>query len=301
MSGIPNSSNWQTTAEYQKVAEANRQFYAQTADLYEKTENCIHDQSLQAGLEADLDRILTMLGGGTTNSIRALDACGGSGNASLKLLKRGVNVTLADISPELQGIFRQKCQEAGYTPQIVCSEIGSFLAQDKNTFNLIIFSSALHHLENIDAILTLAYERLAPGGLLYTIYDPTLQKQQRKLTRVASRLEYYLFKAFFQTADFPKAVGRRLRRMLSRATPDNKLSSTLNNDTIGMLAEYHIGTGIDDLALVAQMGKVGYEVVWHDRYAEARFRITRRIIRWVGDATLFKLLLRKPATTSPRR
>jgi SAM-dependent methyltransferase len=178
----------------------------------------------------------------------------------------------------------------------VCSEIGNFLAQDGDKFDLIIFSSALHHLENIDAVLALAFERLAPGGLLYSIYDPTLQKQHHTLSRIAGRLEYYTFKVFFQTADFPKAIGRRLRRIMAGARPDQKLSSELNDATIGMLAEYHTGTGIDDLALVEHMRKVGYEVVWHNRYAEARFQLTRKIIRWVGDATSFKLLLRKPAS-----
>ncbi len=288
--------DWNTTPGYEKIAEANRQFYSRIADLYETSEVCIHDRTLQAGLEADLDKILPMLGH-PTNSIVALDACGGSGNVSLKLLKRGINTTLADISPEMQSNFRQKCQKANYTPQIVCSEIGNFLAQCNDTFNLIIFSSALHHLENIDAVLTLAFERLKPGGLLFSLYDPTLQKQQHMVTRLTLRLEYYAFKAFFQTADFPKAIGRRVRRILSRSSPDSKLSSALNANTIGMLAEYHIGTGIDDLALVAHMRQVGYEVVWHDRYAEARFQLTRRFIRWVGDSTSFKLLLRKPTST----
>jgi 2-polyprenyl-3-methyl-5-hydroxy-6-metoxy-1,4-benzoquinol methylase len=287
-------AEWRATAEYQKIAEANRQFYARSANLYETTENCVQDKRLQAGLEADLDRLLPLLGA-TTKSLRALDACGGSGNVSLKLLRRGIDVTQTDISAELQNIFRQKCEKEGFSPRIICSEIGNFLADERNTFDLIIFSSALHHLEDIDAVLKLAFERLAPGGLLYSIYDPTPQRQLRTLTRLALRLEYFTFKVFFQTADFPKAVGRRIRRMLSHATPDKKLASAINDDTIGMLAEYHIGNGIDDLALVARMRSGGYEVVWHERYAETRFKLTRQIVRSMGDHTTFKLLLRKPA------
>lgn len=287
-------TDWKTTPEYQKIADANRQFYAQKADLYDTTESCVNDTRLQGGLESDLDRILQSLGN-RSRPIRGLDACGGSGNVSLKLLKRGVEVTLADISPELQAIFRRKCEEAGFTPRIVCSEISAFLAQETQTFDLITFSSALHHLQDIEAVLRLALDRLAPGGLLFSLHDPTLQRQHRLLTRMALRTEYYTFKAFFQTADFPKAIGRRVRRMLSRATPDKKLSAALTDDTVGMLAEYHIGTGIDDEALVARLQKIGYEVVWHERYAETRFRLTHRIIRWTGDSTTFKLLLRKPA------
>lgn len=289
--------NWKATADYQKIAEANRQYYARTAELYENTESCVHDKAIQADLAADLDQILAMFSD-VSRPISALDACGGSGNVSLKLLKRGVEITLVDISPELQAIFRLKSQAAGYPSRIVCSEIGKFLAEETRTYDLIIFSSALHHLENIDAVLKLAFDRLAPGGLLFTIFDPTLQKQQHRLSRLAFGLEYYAFKIFIQTADLPKAVGRRLRRMLSGASVDHKLSSVLNDDTIGMLAEFHVGTGIDDVALVERMKQAGYEVVWHHRYAEARFKLTRRVVGWTGDSTTFKLLLRKPAASS---
>ena len=53
--------------------------------------------------------------------------------------------------------------------------------------------------------------------------------------------------------------------------------------------------GIDDLALVAKLRAVGFEVVWHERYADSRFELTRRLIERTGDSTSFKLLLRKPA------
>ena len=99
-------------------------------------------------MERDIDRVLEATGK-QPSQIRALDACGGSGNISLKLLRRGVNVTLADISSELQGIFEKKCAEHGYEPTVVCSEIGRFIASGSEPFDLIVFSSALHHLEHI--------------------------------------------------------------------------------------------------------------------------------------------------------
>jgi hypothetical protein len=105
---------------------------------------CVTDQEGQKILERDIDRVLEATGK-QPSQIRALDACGGSGNISLKLLRRGVNVTLADISSELQGIFEKKCAEHGYEPTVVCSEIGRFIASGSEPFDLIVFSSALHH------------------------------------------------------------------------------------------------------------------------------------------------------------
>jgi 2-polyprenyl-3-methyl-5-hydroxy-6-metoxy-1,4-benzoquinol methylase len=292
-------SDWKPTSEYQRVAEANRRFYARVASLYEASETCVTDRRTQKRLEVDLDRLIRV-SGQQPAAIRALDACGGSGNVSLKLLTRNVDVTLVDISPELLEIFRRKCANLGVSPRIVCAEIGSFLSETSQTFDLIVFSSALHHLANIERVLTLAFHRLQPCGLLFTIYDPTSRSNLRTTTRVLLRLEYFMFKLFCQTVDLPGAVARRTRRVFSGVSARRKSDAALNEATTGMLAEFHVEQGIDDLALVSKLCAVGFDVVWHERYAESRFDLTRRIIERIGDSTSFKLLLRRPASESAK-
>ena len=287
-------THWEPSSEYQKVAEANRQFYAGAASLYEASETCVTDRRIQKRLEADLDQIITMFGR-KPETIRALDACGGAGNVSLKLLNRGLDVTLADISPELLEIYRRKCADSGFAARNVCAEIGSFLSQTNQMFDLIVFSSALHHLENIERVLTLAFHRLQPEGLLYTVFDPTSRSQLHAATRLLLRLEYLTFKLLFQTRDLPAASLRRLSRLFSGVSASRKSDAVLSHATAGMLAEFHVENGIDDLALEAELGAVGFEVVWHQRYADCRFDLTRRLIERTGDSTAFKLLLRKPA------
>jgi len=290
-------SNWDPSSEYQRVAEANRQFYARIASLYDATETCVTDRRIQKCLENDLDQIMAMIGR-EPETIRALDACGGAGNVSLKLLSRRVEVTLADISPELLEIFRRKCAVSGFASRVVCAEIGLFLSETSQRFDLIVFSSALHHIENIERVLTLAFHRLEPRGLLYTIFDPTSRDKLHATTRALQRLEYLAFKLFFQTRDVPAAVSRRLSRMFSGVSAGQKSDATLSNATAGMLAEFHVEKGIDDLALGKKLREVGFELVWHQRYADCRFDLTRRMIEKTGDATSFKLLLRKPSSIS---
>ena len=291
--GTASARSWDPSDQYRKVAEANRVFYAQNAATYDESETCVTDRKAQATLERDLDRVLEAIDK-PASEVQALDACGGSGNISLKLLGRGVDATLADISPELQQIFREKCAAHDYRPKVVCSEIGSFLTSTPDSYDLIVFSSALHHLENIEEVLTHAFGRLNSGGVLFAVFDPTPSARNSRLTRWAQRLEYLCFKLLHQTSDLPKAVIRRLRRLLSGSHADDKLHVDLDASTAGVLAEYHVEKGIDDLALVERMGRVGFEVVWHERYAGARFALTARLIRWVGDVTSFKLLLRRP-------
>jgi len=290
-------SDWNPSPEYQRIVEANRQFYAQISPLYDASETCVTDRRIQKQLEADLDRIIGILGRQDT-AIRALDACGGSGNISLKLLNRKVAVTLVDISPELLEIFRHKCATMTVSPQVVCAEIGAFLSDTSQTFDMIVFSSALHHIENIERVLTLAFHRLEPRGLLYTVFDPTSRCQLRPTTRALQRIEYLIFKLFFQTRDLPAAASRRLSRLFSGVSARRKSDAALSHATAGMLAEFHVEKGIDDLALEAKLRAVGFEVVWHERYADSRFDLTRRMIKRAGDSTSFKLLLRKPGSTS---
>ena len=290
-------SEWKPSETYRKIAEANRCFYTQVAALYDKTEGSVVDPSEQALLEAELDRCLALVGKPFAE-IRALDACGGSGSVSLKLLRRGLQVTLADISPDLIKIFSGKAQELGFKPQIVCSEIGDFLSDPEQSFDLIVFSAAVDHLENIEGVLTLAFQRLMPGGILLTLFDPTDRSRLRTMTRVVQRADYFAFKIVHQWADLPKAIGRRLRRIFAGASADKKASVTLDASTVGMLAEYHIEKGINDVELVALLRRTGCEVVEHHRYAGGRKDWVRHAIQALGDATTFKLVLRKPPVTS---
>jgi hypothetical protein len=61
-----------------------------------------------------------------------------------------------------------------------------------------------------------------------------------------------------------------------------------------MLAEYHVEQGIDDLDLVAYLRQVGFDVVRHDHHVFSRSGWIAHLIRWVGDTTAFKMILRKP-------
>ena len=163
---------WTPSARYQRVAKANKQNYKKFAILYDRTEDCVVSDRLQTMLQKDLDAILTKILKSGITQIEALDACGGSGNASLKLLKRNVNVTLCDISPELTALFKEKCSKEGYTNySIVCQEIGEYLSQTTKKFDLIVFSSALHHIEDYASVLLLASKCLKAEGFIYTVFD----------------------------------------------------------------------------------------------------------------------------------
>ncbi|NTW01024.1 MAG: class I SAM-dependent methyltransferase [Oscillochloris sp.] len=282
-------SQWHPSAQYRKIAEANRQYYAKTAQLYDSTETCVTDMAVQSRLEGDLDAALALIGK-PHSAIHALDACGGSGNVSLKMLRRGVGIVTCDISVDLLRIFQARCDAEGLTSSIVCSEIGDFLLTHPGCFDLIIFSSALHHLEDVHGVLDLAYRCLAPGGVIYTSFDPTAWRNEGE--RLIVYLDYVAFKIHRQPGDLLAALSRRARRALARATSKGQVEITEAN--LGILAEYHVAKGIDDMTLVARLRERGAELIRHEREVGGRYGVTRALLRAMGAATTFRLMLRKP-------
>jgi len=260
-------TDWKPSNEYRRIAEANRRYYAQTADQYERTETHLSDRAMQRSVADNLSEIIR-LSGHNPSQLQALDACGGSGNIALRLLRQGANVTVADISIDLLRILQSKCDAEGFTPAIICTEIGSFLATCPASYDLITFSSALHHLENIVEVLSMAYTRLRPGGMVYTVLDPIPRAEISGFTRGILWADYLGFKAVHQTTDLLPSLGRRLRRTLNRSASPH----TLDEPYLGILAEYHVARGIDDNALVNQLYAIGYTVVWHKRYRIHPFR-----------------------------
>ncbi len=275
--------------EYNKVCEANLLYYKNTADQYDQTETCVVDPRFQEKLENELKEIVHRLINAGCREIQALDACGGSGNVSLKLGKmKNVKVTLCDQSPQLLDIFKMKCKEDGIICDTVNQEIAQYLNTAGQKFDLIIFSSALHHLENYEFVLGLALEHLNNHGFIFTTFDPVKWKFP---AYPIVRLEYILFK-LFNHKDVIPTVKRKIRKIYQKIRKQNDAS----NESLvnwGEMAEYHVNKGIDDFALVGGMEQRGLKVVWHIRETRARYSFFEAVLKLFGCVTSFKLLLQK--------
>ncbi len=119
--------------------EANRLFYAERAETYDATEACVVDPRQQARLQHILERAVALV----PEHPRALDACGGSGNASLALAALGARPVTVDVSPEMLALYERKARAAGFEPDARLDIVERFLERDPSTWELIVFSSAL--------------------------------------------------------------------------------------------------------------------------------------------------------------
>lgn len=268
------------------AADANRKYYKSTAKLYDGVEQCMVSSHQQAMMEKDLFDILNK-NPYPSNQLRILDACGGTGNASLKLLARKVPVTLCDISPELIEIFKAKCAHQGFVGyEVICENIITFFKNTDLKFDLIIFSSCLHHLEDYTSVLKLAANCLNHGGYIYTTFDPI--RGTRKFPIAQLRWLDWLFYRFFNN---PERILVGIKRRLKRKSVASNYVTI--DSSCGKLAEYHAANGIDDFSLITSLELSGYNIVWHKRFVTTRTTIIRYALRLLGKQTTFKILLRK--------
>jgi ubiquinone/menaquinone biosynthesis C-methylase UbiE len=257
------------------AADANRSFYSEHAATYDLTEHCVVDPGCRSELRQVLAHALAMIDG----EPRALDACGGSGNAAEALVELGVDPVVVDISAEMLSMWREKARARGVRAETITAEIFDFLQNDARSWNLIVFSSALHHLENYRDVVSVAIERLLPGGVIVTIFDPT---ELRRAGRWLRRLDWIAYLALHQRREFAEGVRRRLRR------------ATEGGPSVGAAAEWHAMSGLDDLQLRRMLERRGLEVIEHARYVSTRLPLTSVLMRLARSPNAFRLMARKP-------
>ncbi|MBA3716814.1 MAG: class I SAM-dependent methyltransferase [Actinobacteria bacterium] len=254
-------------------AEANRRFYETVAAEYDEKEVAVANPRARALLEGALRQALALAPGGAV-----LDACGGSGNASEMLVRMGAEPVLVDVSPEMIELWRAKARRAGIEPEVVQAEIVDFLRDDSRTWDVVVFSSALHHLENYEQAVEAAADRITPGGVLVTVFDPPLAEPGDRFIR---RVDWVLFQALHEPRDFLETVRARLRR------------SSQGEPPVGRLAERYALDGVDDLELRRLLETRGFEIVLHERTPEARMLATRALLRLAGRDGAFRLIARR--------
>src|SRR6267143_2444250 len=141
-----------TKAAEDRVIAANVEFYRQIAQKYDSYEYNLFDKILQKSLEDDLDKIgsyFASLG----RAPSCLECGGGTGNLTLKMCARGWDVTVVDISEHMLDLLKEKVLTKGYSPRLVRSPIEQFMETTDESFDLVAFSSVLHHLYSYPSVV----------------------------------------------------------------------------------------------------------------------------------------------------
>lgn len=97
--------------------------------------------------------------------MRVLDFGCGTGLVTLRVAPRVASVTGADTSRGMLDVLMAKARVVGAS-NVVPFLIGPDGALPGETYDLVMSSMTLHHVENIPALLRAFHARLAPGGWL---------------------------------------------------------------------------------------------------------------------------------------
>jgi SAM-dependent methyltransferase len=256
-----------------RVRAANLACHALEAPVYDE----IHPEATNAyQLRATLrrlDRIDRTLG---PERRAALDLGAGTGFMSLELLRRGFSVTAVDFSNEMLSVFARKLARTGGDVRIVRSEVGTFLDDTTETFDLVTLSAFLHHLFDLRFVVRAAADHVRPGGMLFVNHEP-LKGRIESLPR-------YLAHRALAAVDETVFRANVWRRGIRLSDYDYEMADYQR--TLGGIDPDEVGAVLRESGLV--------DVVVH-RYTVRRHGLAA----WCADALLrtpntFSLVARRP-------
>ncbi len=270
-----------------RVIAANVDFYRQIADKYDSYEPYLFDKALQKSLEDDLDKIgsyFVSLG----RAPSCLECGGGTGNLTLKMCARGWDVTVVDISEHMLDLLKEKALTKGYSPALVRSSIERFLEVTRKSFDLVAFSSVLHHLYSYTSVVERAASHVRFGGFFYSNWDRTIPRNP--FCRCAfDSIDTAAAKLMFDPKDVLPGIWRRTRKLFRRH--DSQFARPVVS--AGDLAEYHAKTGVDDGQILRLLQVSGFSIVEHQRFATGRTNFFRCMNERLRLLESFKIIARR--------
>ena len=185
--------------------------------------------------------------------LKAIDVCGGAGKAAFILAKCGkCQTVLLDSADKMLDIARRKIAKEGITSvQPLRDDALSYLKNTSEIFDLVVFSSAIHHFKEPANLIGLAFSRLAEEGVIVILGEPHRLVSSKRYKRA------FALYAFLTHAES--------RREFLRSLP-KRIAGTYQPPDYRDPAEYHAHIGIDDAALKRDLIKQGMEVLVHFHY-----------------------------------
>jgi 2-polyprenyl-3-methyl-5-hydroxy-6-metoxy-1,4-benzoquinol methylase len=269
------------------VLDANVRFYREIAAKYDQYETCASDRDVQESLDRDLDRIGSLIHD-RGRRVDCLDCGGGSGNLTLKMLRRGWSVTVIDISPDMLALLKKKASSQGNSPCLINGSIANFLAATNDRYDVVTFSSVLHHLYSYLPVVAEAADHLRLNGIFYSNFDPVIARH-KALASAFETFDTVIAKIIHDSSDFLPGTWRRLRKLLMRPDAQHKRSVVGPGD----LAEYHAKMGLDDLRIIELLAERGFVVHEHARWTSGRTGVARFINKRLRLMETFKIMAQR--------
>jgi len=153
------------------------------------------------------NRRVGMLTGALADGMKVLEIGCGTGFFTKEISKMEVDLTAIDISPDLIEIARTNMTGSKVELRI---ENAYQMTFEDNTFDAVIGSSVLHHLEVVKALKEI-YRVLKPGGFI-TFTEPNMMNPQIALQKNIPALKKALGDSPDETAFFTWSIRKKLKK-----------------------------------------------------------------------------------------
>jgi ubiquinone/menaquinone biosynthesis C-methylase UbiE len=233
----------------EEILQSNIEVHRLEAEIYD----AIHPELLgpfeQRRVARDLELIASLLG--NRSKLCVLDVGCGTGNLTLKFLRRGYRVKAVDLSPEMLHELRSKVSPSDSERlEIIEGDVEEILSATEvhETYDIMAFSSVLHHLPDYSSVLARAFLQLRPGGVLYVCHEPlprmgtgTHEGPSALLAKMVRHVDdlYILARKLLVYTIQSLTIQRPFRRI------DHSWS------------DYHLQTGIDPQEILLELQSLG--------------------------------------------
>jgi len=236
-----------------KVLEDNRLLHRQEAPHYDRMHPAIWNAFEQGAVQQDVTRIRSLAG---RSPLRVLDVGCGTGNLALKFLAAGDRVDCVDLASEMLAELQRK-QQGNVHLRLFESDADAFL-KTAGRYNVICFSSVLHHLPDYNATLARCSELLEPGGVLYVTHEPLPKFERDKSAPIQNALTWMGWKAW---RGWQKLARRKFPRLNYALT------------------DVHLEAGIAPDDLLKGLSRAGLQSVMVRRYRAEPLTV----VAWVNN------------------
>jgi len=269
----------------EQIRRANIEVHRKEAAIYDLIHPEIFNSYEQSRIERDLYLITVSLPKG--NSKNVLDIGCGTGNLTVKFAKMGYKVKAVDISDAMIAVLDAKLDSSIVdNVERIIGDAEEFLSSGNASgeWDIISFSSVLHHLPDYESAVLTAVKKLRPGGILYVCHEPLASKDSEhkigsfweNMINLIDLFYIYLVKScvYFRMAVREKTFPTRIDYSLS---------------------DYHVERGINMSCIVEHFNSIGAKVIFFETYCSHFCQLLTRLdhVFKISSHSMFRMIVQR--------